>query len=262
MKQGVSTPANSLHFPIAKHPQDARSLAPIFSLRESGGGRRSSAVVPRARRVLRGFRSSIMRSLSFAALGLAAVCACAPLAHAVDFQFDGQHIDVPYITGSGSSKAMLVLDFGPGSIYQFGYQWDGSPRTDAQMLDDIAAAGAVDVTSSNPGTPGEYVTGISYSGAGYLYPGSDPFASDVYPAHWFYTFSSANPDFWTPLDDGAGETPLNNGDWNLWAYEQTDFPGDNVPIAIPEPASLALLALGGMTLLNCRVRVRRTGFRL
>jgi hypothetical protein len=196
-----------------------------------------------------------MRYLSFAALGFAAVCASAPLARAVDFQFDGQHIDVPYITGSGASSAMLVLDFGPTAIYQFGYQWDGT-RTSVQMLDDIAAAGGVNVTSSFTGTPDEFVTSITYNGQGLVDSGTSQFGD--YPTNWWEYFVSRNPGNWDFADLGAGSNPLVSGDWNLWAW-QTDPSGLNVPGPIPEPASLALLAFGGLALLKRSARTSRLG---
>ena len=197
-----------------------------------------------------------MRFFSLLALGVVA-CSAAPLARAIDFTVGGTDYNVQYITngsaGPYTSKAMLVLDFN-AAIYSFGYQWNGTPRSSAQLLDDIAAAGGVDVTSSNPGTPVEYTTGISYSGVGQLYAGSQQYGD--YPGNWYEYYVSRTPATWDFAQVGEGLNPVVDGDWNLWAW-QTDAAGSNVPGPIPEPASLLLLGIGALALLK-----RRSEFKL
>jgi len=197
-----------------------------------------------------------MRSSLFLALALATFAAT-PLARAVDFTVGSNAYNVEYITSGSSgpftSKALLVLDF-DAHVYTFGYQWDGSPRTSAQLLDDVAAAGGVDVTASNPGTPVEFTTGITYSSSGQLYGGPNQFGD--YPNNWYLYYISRTPTAWDFGQLGEGLNPVTDGDLNLWAW-QTNADGTNAPATLPEPASLALLALGGGALLK-----RRSGCRL
>ncbi|HEY8900129.1 MAG TPA: PEP-CTERM sorting domain-containing protein [Chthoniobacterales bacterium] len=148
--------------------------------------------------------------------------------------------------------------FGP-ALYGVGYDNNGNGI--------FSVSGAVDV-NGNATTP-IFISGISNMNTNAN--GSEaPFSSanalpteaaDHYAEGWldngfweFYTGSanSSYPTTWTSSFDGAGGTTLVNNGW--YAFSITDpaytshVPGAAVA-AVPEPATVALLVLGGLALL-------------
>ncbi|MEX0776422.1 MAG: PEP-CTERM sorting domain-containing protein [Phycisphaeraceae bacterium] len=57
-------------------------------------------------------------------LALVVSLVLAASSHAAVQDFNGQWVDVEYWAGSGSNAAVLVVDFGSGNNYAFGYRWD------------------------------------------------------------------------------------------------------------------------------------------
>jgi len=53
--------------------------------------------------------------------------------------------DLEFWAGSGSSRSVMVVDFGAGANYAFGYRWDGS-ATGWDMLKTVCEASGSTVT--------------------------------------------------------------------------------------------------------------------
>lgn len=225
----------------------------------------------------------MVRGSTVLGFGIAAL-ASAPLAgsaHAA-FTFD----DITFWAGSGANEAALVVDFNDGkspASHAWGFRWDG----DATVTDLFAAVVTADArlfAKVGPaGTFGTPVYGIGYDldndgvfgvddgstfGAGGIKLTSDldadgaaaTDADDHYEEGWF------SDGFWThfvgsgePFNggnwlggNGLDSTPLTDGAWQGLsfdpAYSFTDAPSE----PLPEPTTLALIALGGAALLRRR----------
>lgn len=173
-------------------------------------------------------------------------------------------IEVDAWVGSGANETILVVDWNfMGGPYQteshaFGFRWDGTAY-ESDMLNALHDAGVFTVTS---GYGGAFLLNIAYNDGTdqhlHIEEGSWNLASTANPyAQW----GAMSPD-WTKL----GEWDANMAGYNaellvdgqleginaiLWfgSYPpgQTvdDYPL-NVPFAVPEPASLGLLLMGGL----------------
>ena len=146
--------------------------------------------------------------------------------------------------GAGQYTSNVVVDFGPQS-YDFQVHYNGSITGEQalQMLnDDSAFRLTVEHFSF-----GDFVTGLDYGG--YVDVGDGSGGSGF----WKY-FTSTDGSTWNSATTGAGGRTLSDGAFDGWVWSQSGVAAPVVPLAVPEPSSLALLFLSSASLL---VRRRR-----
>lgn len=122
--------------------------------------------------------------------------------------FDG--VDVKYWAGSGASEAVVVIDFGPGHNYAFGYSWDGN-ATGWDALAAIDAAGSVNVDATwSVDFQSHFISNFGYPGA-----------TKGTGITWGY-YGSTNGSSWSAWGVGADGRALVNGDYDGWSWGNCD----------------------------------------
>jgi hypothetical protein len=194
------------------------------------------------------------------------ICCCAATVFATPYYFTdtlGQNawIDVAYWTGTGDCKTILVVDWNQSGdytveSYAFGYRWDGTQTTVAQMLHAITSNGGLSIST---GYGGAFIYNLSYTDAyGELHihneEGSFNLGStgDVF-ADW----GNMNDD-WTMLGDWYANQAGIDSEYiadsqlegiNVMYWFDSSQPYENLDVPfVPEPATLAMLALGSLLL--------------
>ena len=148
-----------------------------------------------------------------------------------------------YSAGTGSNQATIAIDFDENNYYVFTYSWDGT-ATGWDALDAIDQAGELGISYTDYGDPlGIFISDFDY-------PGGVEYDYGAEYAGWTYCIGTDNEN-WLPSIDGPSSRELNNGDWDSWVWANYDGwtpirgPGE---APIPEPATLALLGIGGLLL--------------
>jgi hypothetical protein len=190
---------------------------------------------------------------SFALL-IPVVFAAAPLPlHADIFAMSGTNYDVAHITGSGTNKALLEVDFGTNAApqaYLFGYEWNGPAITGRTLLQAIQADQiGLSFTDTYFASFDSYLLNTLW------YQANQP--PDDYPNSFWFAFTSPDGIAWTDTSTGYDQTPVANGSYFGWALQHDDpnfgrdlnlpaLPPSHFPAAIvvPEPVSLAFLGVG------------------
>lgn len=176
--------------------------------------------------------------------------------------------DIQLWAGAGANRSALVVDWNDGKTNEstaWGFLFDGS----ATGLDLLAAIDAIDphlVVETETFSFGTAVKGFGYDAdldgnftgandhykSGFGYPGEE--------GYWSYYIGGPRTDFpiWGYASAGPSDRPLADGSWDGWSFTPLDSSGETpgVPTAapVPEPATLAALALGSAALIRRRRR--------
>lgn len=195
--------------------------------------------------------------------------------------------DVSFVVGSGAQRATLILEFNDGATrdsFAWGYLFNGSSVSGAQMLLDVAAADPnLSLTHGGSAASGFFLSSISYFDGTDNHSAVSDFVSTPNQS-WGYYLSggfagddtsgpggaplavsgggSAVPVSWTSSPVGAsadsfGETGrlLSDGSWDAWSFgdlnasfSHLEAPDGPTFSAIPEPSVIALLLGAGLIL--------------
>jgi hypothetical protein len=189
----------------------------------------------------------------------------------VNVPLPGGYLNEQYSAGSGANAAYFVVDFGAtdGNTYGFAYHWDGTQTADNAMLA-IDAAGAFDMTYNDFGSAGEpnlFLDKLTYP------PDSSQPDYNVDGSFWDYylgTYANSNVS-WSVSNYGISGRDF-NGDivqtlangafygFRVNTYDENFNPVGGppvLPVAVPEPATILLAAVGGLLLICRSGRQRR-----
>lgn len=169
--------------------------------------------------------------------------------------------------GSGDNSATIVVDFAFASYLVFTYNWDtidAPTGFDSAVALDDGTTNTIDVTVATYNW-GSMITDFDHPAAAKIDYIND-FGSPVETLGWGYYISTDNEN-WTSPGWGANYYNMQDGDFVTWVWTnsapeghpdgwgtQYRGPGE-LPQAIPpvpEPATMGLLALGGLL-----IRARR-----
>ena len=147
--------------------------------------------------------------------------------------------NLEYVAGTGSNHAIIAVDFDFEHYFLFTYYWDGD-ATGWDALNGIDLAGGLEVEATDWGEWGMFVDNLSYSDAAKHNYGEGSNTGWAY-----YVGDNEN---WSLYGNGVSFRPLSDGDWDSWVWTNYDAswhavrgPGEQ---PVPEPSTLALLALG------------------
>jgi len=165
-----------------------------------------------------------------------------------------------YATGSGEQTSALIIDFGfiGADAYRFDYFFDGSASAEDMILA-IEAAGDLEVSAQYfdlGDGPSIFIDGFAYDGNSAV-PGFEGDSGENWSV-WVADDATVSPTPWTSAatgptrialsDNAAVGFALNVSPFNNGGFESTNDP----PASVPEPGSLALLAVAGLAALRRR----------
>jgi hypothetical protein len=140
-------------------------------------------------------------------------------------------IAIPIEVGTGDNSAGLYIEWGDGYIAEFLVKFEETTVTGLGLFDITEAETSLTTVRSDFGW-GVFVDGITYDGHSDTgFGGGEDW--------WHYWIKDAGEGSWTSPAFGAVDRIVEDGDWDGWVYGRAGAP-------IPEPATIVLLALGGL----------------
>ncbi len=165
------------------------------------------------------------------------------------FTFDD--VIVESWAGGGANQSMVVIDYGAGGSYAFGYEWDGSKTSyDALLAIDAQSDNFTMESHWNDSQGGYFIDSLTYNanGSNWTMSGFD-----------ISFMTSPDGQAWSTSWHGASDRYLTNGDWDGWTTGQWEevSPGiwefnGTVTTPVPEPGSMLLVGLGSMVIFRKR----------
>ena len=135
----------------------------------------------------------------------------------------------PLAVGSGSNSAYVYIEWKDGFVAEFDVAFD-EPNTGLGLMDIIEA----DTTLTTERVfDGEFINGISYQGHSDLGVWPPPAPEDW----WHYWIKDSGEENWVDPGLGASTRVVYDGGADGWVFGRDG--------AVPEPATMALLGLGG-----------------
>ena len=143
---------------------------------------------------------------------------------------------VPIEVGTGENSAELYVEWGDGYIAEFIVDFESASITGLGLFDIVEAQTTLTTVREDFGW-GVFIDGIEFNGHSNIgFGGGEDW--------WHYWIKDAGETQWTSPAFGAVDRILYDGYSDGWIYGRAG--------AVPEPATLALFALGGLLLRKCR----------
>ena len=167
------------------------------------------------------------------------------------YTMQGLDIIVDYWAGSGSNETIVVIDWnlinGPymTESHAWGFRWEGTAYV-SDALSAIDAAGALDITTQYDGG---FLGDAYYNN---LLIDSDNHTSEGYTGWWWAGDTIDGGGSWNANAGSITEEILSSGKiegFNLVTnYDEWLVGSSTLTIPVPEPCTIAILALGGLLL--------------
>lgn len=193
--------------------------------------------------------------------------------------------DITYWVGTGSNQAAFAVQWGSNQTLVWGFRWDGTAKG-SDMAMAICAAdprlfglggggtlGGLGYDKDNDGVYGitkgtttynqdnivnGWISG-TYSNPGYdgwtSIDSEDVWASGWNNGYWSYWVRASDSANWGYSGLGFSSRTLTNGCWDGWSISGGGYGSGSAPTnmqaaaaPVPEPATMALLAIGGLLL--------------
>ncbi|MBN8690986.1 MAG: PEP-CTERM sorting domain-containing protein [Armatimonadetes bacterium] len=180
-------------------------------------------------------------------LSLSLLVVLAATSHAISFD------DLQVWAGSGSNRAMIVIDFADGqttSSFAWGYRWNGTATGEDALRAIVNIDPLLTASYDDFGSFGFAVNTITY--------GSRTGAYDVNSGrYWSYWNSPTTNLNWSFASTGMSSRQLLDGNIDGWSFSAPNWNASapsNPIAAVPEPMTLLGLAIGLATLRKARRR--------
>ena len=182
-----------------------------------------------------------------------------------DFSYE----DITFWAGSGQKQAVLVIDWNDGInpvSLAWGFRWTGTAtgrdmlnavkQADSRLFEQFGIYGASMVYGLGYDTDSDGFTYVSASNDGGYSQDSDDHYREGWTTvgYWSYWNCGTNPyaggEWTSPWDYGLAGRNLTDGCWDGWSFAPASNNWDggtpDIPVAasIPEPASMAVFAMG------------------
>lgn len=139
---------------------------------------------------------------------------------------------VPIEVGIGENSAELYIEWSDGYVAEFIVDFESVSVTGLGLFDIVEAQTTLTTVRQDFGW-GVFIDGIEFNGHSDIgFGGGEDW--------WHYWIKDVGETEWTSPAFGAADRILFNGDSDGWIYGRAG--------AVPEPATLALFALGGLLL--------------
>ena len=177
-----------------------------------------------------------------------------------------QNVQVTHWAGTGSKKALMVVDWQQAETFVFGYRWEDT-ATGLDMIEAVNSAGIGFYRQWHPDYQNQLIFGLGFdvdqdggsfvpgapgphSETGYATDPDDYYAEGWYVNGYWAYYSSQDGANWAYASEGLAHQ-LADGAWDGWSFAPAPtWDGgvpDNIPL-VPEPATALLLSVAGLLL--------------